>query len=50
METEKIIDLEKKYLMHTYSRPGFVLEHGQDCYVFDNDGKKYIDIDGGLAT
>ena len=50
METEKIIDLEKKHVMQTYTRPGFVLEHGKGCYVFDKAGKKYIDLVGGLAT
>ncbi len=50
METEKIIKLEKKHIMQTYTRPGFVLEHGKGCYVFDAEGKKYIDLVGGLAT
>ena len=50
MNTKKIIEMEKKYLMHTYSRPGFVIDHGKGCYVFDKDGKKYIDLVSGLAT
>ncbi len=50
METEKIIGMEKKHIMQTYTRPGFVLEYGKGCYVFDNAGKKYIDLVGGLAT
>ncbi len=50
METKKIIEMEKKYLMHTYSRPGFVIDHGKGCYVYDKDGKKYIDLVSGIAT
>ena len=42
--------MEKKYLMHTYSRPGFVIDRGKGCYVYDKDGKKYIDLVSGIAT
>jgi len=42
--------MEKKYLMHTYSRPEFVIDHGKGCYVYDKDGKKYIDLVSGIAT
>jgi len=50
MNSKKIMALEKKYIMQTYSRPGFVIDHGKGCYVFDKNGKKYIDLVGGLAT
>lgn len=50
MHTKQIIELEKKYLMHVYSRPNFVIDHGSGCYIFDKEGKKYIDLVGGLAT
>ena len=50
METEKIIEMEKEYIMQTYSRSNIVIEHGKGCYAFDNDGKKYLDLVGGLAT
>ena len=50
METTRIIELEKKYLMQTYSRPKIVFDHGDGCCLFDKNGKKYIDLAGGLAT
>src|SRR3989338_1814945 len=50
METKKIIQLEKKYLMQTYDRPDFVIDRGKGCYIFDKAGKKYIDLVSGLAT
>ena len=50
METSKIIGLERKYMMQTYSRPKIVLEHGNGCYLYDTEGRKYIDLVGGLAT
>lgn len=50
METSEITELEKKYVMQTYSRPGIVIDHGKNCHVFDKSGKRYIDLVGGLAT
>ena len=49
MNTKEIVEMEKKFLMQTYSRQ-IVIDHGKGCYVFDKDGKKYIDLVGGLAT
>ncbi len=36
--------------MPTYKRAPFVLTHGRGCYVFDADGKKYLDFLGGIAV
>ncbi|MBN2423106.1 aspartate aminotransferase family protein [Candidatus Woesearchaeota archaeon] len=44
----EITDKEKKYLMHTYSRE-IVLEKGKGCYVFDSEGKKYLDLISGIG-
>ena len=50
MNTKQIIELEKKHIMQTYARPGFVIDRGKGCYAFDKEGKKYIDLVGGIAT
>lgn len=50
MHQQKIIELEKKYIMQTYIRPNFVIDRGKGCYVYDKNGKKYIDLVSGLAT
>lgn len=50
METEKIMEMEKEFIMQTYSRSPIVIECGKGCYVFDKSGKKYLDLVGGLAT
>ena len=50
MDNKEIIEAEKKYVMQTYSRFDVIIEHGKDCYVFDKDGKRYLDLVGGLAT
>ncbi len=50
MNPQGIIELEKKYLVPTYSRPPFVLTRGEGVYVFDADGKKYLDCAAGIAV
>lgn len=50
MNTQQIIDAEKQYLVHTYARPGFVLERGEGVYVFDSTGKQYLDCAAGIAV
>jgi len=50
MNPTEIIELEKKYLVPTYSRPLFVLTRGEGVYVYDADGKKYLDCAAGIAV
>ena len=40
----------EKFLLPTYKRQPFLLEHGRGCYVYDADGKKYLDFLGGIAV
>jgi acetylornithine aminotransferase len=37
-------------LMGVYGRPKAVLTHGQGCYVWDADGKRYLDLLAGIAV
>ena len=50
MNSDKIKQLEKEHVMQTYSRFNLVVDHGKGCYIYDKDGKKYLDFLGGLAT
>ena len=50
MDSKKIIELEKEYIMPTYGRLAVVLEHGNGCYLFDKEGNRYLDLVGSLAT
>ena len=50
MESKKVIELEKKHIMGTYSRYPFVIEKGEGCYLIDKEGNKYLDLVGGIAT
>jgi len=50
MDAKGIIELENKYVVHTYNRPGFVLDRGEGMYVYDTEGKAYLDFLGGIAV
>ena len=50
MESDDIPTREKKYLMQVYSRMPLVVSHGAGSYLFDKDGKKYLDLVGAIAT
>lgn len=47
---EDIIALEKKYVLHTYRRPDFVLVRGEGSWVYDADGRVYLDGVAGIAV
>ena len=50
MQKQQVVDLDKKYFMPVFSRYQLVLSHGEGPYVFDTDGKKYIDFLAGIAV
>ncbi|HWT26622.1 MAG TPA: aminotransferase class III-fold pyridoxal phosphate-dependent enzyme, partial [Mobilitalea sp.] len=44
------IEEAEKVLMHTYNRFKIVLDHGEGVYLYDTDGKKYLDFASGIAV
>lgn len=51
MMTEKeYMDLGEQYFIHTYNRFPVVIEKGEDVYVYDVTGKKYLDFAAGIAV
>ncbi|HWZ96206.1 MAG TPA: aspartate aminotransferase family protein [Candidatus Dormibacteraeota bacterium] len=40
----------EKFLLPTYKRQPLVFTHGRGPYVFDSNGKRYIDFLGGIAV
>lgn len=50
MDPQEIMDAENKYLVPTYARPPFVLTHGEGVYVYDAQGKRYLDMAAGIAV
>ncbi len=49
MTDEQIIEAEKQHIMQTYKRYPVVLERGEGVYVYDTQGKRYLDFVGGVA-
>ncbi len=40
----------QRYLVPTYGRPPFVLDHGRGVEVWDTDGRRYLDFVAGIAV
>lgn len=49
-ETEKIIELDSKYIIKTYGRQPIALSHGKGAKVWDFEGKEYLDCFAGIAV
>ena len=45
-----IIDDSNKYVLNTYNRYPFVFDHGEDVWLYSEDGKKYLDMFAGIAV
>jgi predicted acetylornithine/succinylornithine family transaminase len=50
MNKEEVIQAAKSYLVHTYNRPELVFERGEGVYLYDTDGRKYLDFVAGIAV
>lgn len=46
----KKIQEEEQQLFQLYNRFPLVLDHGEDVYLYDTDGKKYLDFAAGIAV
>lgn len=47
---EKIIGQAEEHLLHVYNRYQVVLDHGDGVYLYDVNGKKYLDFYAGIAV
>ena len=50
MKMQEYIDEAEKALLHTYNRYQVVLEKGEGVYLYDMEGKKYLDFVSGIAV
>ena len=50
MNKEEYIKREEGAMLHTYNRFPVVLEKGEGVYLYDTDGKKYLDFAAGIAV
>ncbi len=44
------MELEKEYLLQNYARYPLVLTRGKGCYVYDETGKRYLDLLSGIGV
>jgi acetylornithine/N-succinyldiaminopimelate aminotransferase len=47
---EKIMNLERNYLLQNYARYPLALHRGKGCYVYDLDGNRYLDFISGIGV
>ncbi|MCR5379437.1 MAG: aspartate aminotransferase family protein [Lentisphaeria bacterium] len=47
--TETLLNLEKTHVLHTYNR-NMVVMRGEGPYIWDGDGKKYLDFTSGISV
>ncbi len=46
----QIMELEREYLLQNYARYPLVLHRGKGCWVYDLDGKRYLDLIAGIGV
>src|SRR5438034_7912852 len=47
---QEVMDLERDYLLQNYARYPLVLARGKGCYVYDVEGKRYLDFISGIGV
>ena len=50
MKFEEVKKLSSKYLFQNYGRIDLSFTHGEGCYLFDSQGRKYLDLVAGIAV
>ena len=49
-DTSDVVTAEAKFVVSTYSRPLPVFTHGKGVYLFDTEGRRYLDFTAGIAV
>src|SRR6202795_4231850 len=47
---DQIVDLEKRFLLPTYNRYPVAFERGKGVYLYDLEGRRYLDFVAGLGV
>ena len=50
LNAQEIMAAEAKYVLQTYVRPEVVFTHGEGAYLYDTEGKQYLDFMSGIAV
>ena len=49
-KTDSIIEKVENNIIHTYNRYQIALEKGEGMYLYDAEGKKYLDFGSGIGV
>jgi predicted acetylornithine/succinylornithine family transaminase len=47
---QTVMDLERDYLLQNYARYPLVLARGKGCYLYDLEGRRYLDFLSGIGV
>ncbi len=50
MNKQDYMNLEDETMLHTYNRFPLVIDHGEGVYLYDTDGKEYLDFASGIGV
>ena len=50
MDFNEVKELSSKYLFQNYGRIDLCFTHGKGCYLYDTEGKEYLDLVSGIAV
>lgn len=50
VELENLVSKGQEFLMRTYASFPVVIERGEGCYLYDLEGKEYLDFVSGIAV
>ncbi|MCG3173104.1 MAG: Acetylornithine aminotransferase [Myxococcota bacterium] len=48
--TEELLRLEQQVLFPNYARQPLVIDRGEGCYLWDKEGRRYLDLVAGIAV
>lgn len=49
-QSEEIIQRERQFLLQTYNRYPIVLARGKGVFLFDTEGRRYLDFVAALGV
>jgi predicted acetylornithine/succinylornithine family transaminase len=49
-DAERVRSLEAQHIVQTYRRASIVIERGEGSWVYDADGRKYLDLISGIGV
>ncbi len=49
-DVQSFIDKKARYLLPVYARPPLILNRGSGMYIWDTQGRKYLDFSAGIAV